>query len=241
VTTTTESRDRLSWLGWPCVVGGALLFVFSLGFGVWSYVTDFGADPPSRSVAAAASYNAVLFTIFALHHSLFARTGAREWIARRVSPELERSTYVWIASALFLLVCAGWETVPGELWHVREPWSAMLWAAQLAGVAITGIASRQLDVFALAGLRQATKSEGPVALVSSGLYRFVRHPIYFGWVLMVWPTPHMTATRFVFAAVSTIYLAAAIPFEERSLVRHFGAQYANYASRVRWRMVPFLY
>jgi protein-S-isoprenylcysteine O-methyltransferase Ste14 len=69
----------------------------------------------------------------------------------------------------------------------------------------------------------------------------VRHPLYFGWTLVVFGTPAMTADRLVFAIVSTAYLAIAIPFEERSLIRHFGQQYERYRGRVRWRMIPFVY
>ena len=43
--------------------------------------------------------NVVLFTVFALHHSIMARTGAKAWITRLLPPDLERSVYVWIASA----------------------------------------------------------------------------------------------------------------------------------------------
>jgi protein-S-isoprenylcysteine O-methyltransferase Ste14 len=58
---------------------------------------------------------------------------------------------------------------------------------------------------------------------------------------MVWGSPDMTATRATFAAVSTAYLALAIPWEERSLVRLFGRQYEAYRLKVRWRMFPGLY
>jgi len=51
----------------------------------------------------------------------------------------------------------------------------------------------------------------------------------------------MTGTRAVFALVSTLYLAVAIPWEERSLVQVFGSDYERYRGTVRWRMIPFLY
>ena len=54
-------------------------------------------------------------------------------------------------------------------------------------------------------------------------------------------TPDMTATRAVFALVSTAYVAMAIPWEERGLVDTFGAEYDGYRRRVRWRMIPFVY
>ena len=74
-----------------------------------------------------------------------------------------------------------------------------------------------------------------------GAYRWVRHPIYFGWVLMVFGAPVMTTSRLVFASVSTAYLVIAIPFEERSLAEEFGAAYKDYQRRVRWRLVPGLW
>ena len=40
-----------------------------------------------------------LFSLFALHHSLFARPAAKRWIMRLLPPEAERSVYVWVASA----------------------------------------------------------------------------------------------------------------------------------------------
>jgi hypothetical protein len=148
-----------------------------------------------------------------------------------------------MASALFIAVCACWQPVAGDLWHVHGPVAALFITAQLAGVWITQVSSGQLDVLSLAGIRQAYGADGThsTGLIDTRWYRVVRHPIYLGWALMVWPTPHMTGTRLAFAAISSLYLAAAIPFEERSLRRDFGVAYESYSARVRWRMIPFLY
>ncbi len=119
----------------------------------------------------------------------------------------------------------------------------MLIGVQTAGVLVTLFASRALDVLDLAGLRQAfgQPPARPDAPLTSGLYALVRHPIYLGWFLMVWPAPRLTGTRLVFAAVTSLYLLAAIPAEERSLRRTFGEAYDRYARRVRWRVVPGVY
>ena len=73
------------------------------------------------------------------------------------------------------------------------------------------------------------------------LYGLVRHPIYFAWLLMVWPAPVMTGSRLTFAALTTLYLVVAIPLEERSLRKAFGPAYDHYRRRVRWRMLPGVY
>jgi len=69
----------------------------------------------------------------------------------------------------------------------------------------------------------------------------VRHPLYMGWVLVVFGAAHMTGDRLIFAAISVWYLAVAVPWEERSLVRSFGDDYRRYTRQVRWRMIPFIY
>ena len=226
-------------------IAGGVVFVFSLSFTAWSYAWRFGAaSTGSTSVIVPAAFNTILFTAFALHHSVFARTSVRQWIADRVPVGLERSVYVWVASLMLLGVVVVWRPVPGELWHLSAPWSAMLSAVQIGGVLVTLRASAALDVFSLSGVRQAfgaAAAPPPSQLVDTGLYRLVRHPVYFGWVLMVWPTPAMTGTRFVFATISTLYLALAIPLEERSLRGQFGPAYAAYASKVKWKMVPGIY
>lgn len=225
-------------------LAGGLLFVFSLFYGVYAYLGPFGAVAGPWSFAAAAGpilTDVLLFTIFAGHHSLFARAGLKSRISSAVTPALERSVYVWIASALFILMCWAWAPVPGVAWTLAPPWNAAGAALQLGGLLLTAHASQQLGVLDLAGIRQVhDASPRPFTLLQSGGYRIVRHPIYLGWVLMVWPASTMTGTRLVFAAVSTLYLALAVPFEERS-IRNTIPEYAAYARRVKWRIVPFLY
>ena len=116
---------------------------------------------------------------------------------------------------------------------------------QVAGVGLTLAGARAIDVLELAGLRQVdgpVRAGGiPAVFRTTGVYGLVRHPIYFGWVLMVWAEPTMTATRGVFAAISCIYLLVAIPLEERSLLATAGPAYAEYCRAVRARLIPFLW
>jgi protein-S-isoprenylcysteine O-methyltransferase Ste14 len=242
----SDSLRPPSVAGAVLAVAGGLVFVAALAVGVVAYVYWFGVSAGPWSMAdgvPAIAIDILLFTGFALHHSVFARTGAKRWVGAAVSPALERTVYVWIASGLFLLLCWMWQPVPGMLWAVDAPWALAFGAVQFVGVGLSLHGARQLDVWDLAGIRQAfggTRPQ-PAGLIRGGLYRLVRHPIYLGWILMVWPTPTMTGTRLVFAAASTAYLIAAIPFEERTLRREFGADYDAYARAIRWRILPFVY
>ena len=98
-----------------------------------------------------------------------------------------------------------------------------------------------IDALELAGIRQVIGELRPPLFTMTGPYRLVRHPIYFGWVLITFCTPLMTGTRLSFAIISTAYLMVAVPFEERSLVDTLGDEYREYQRRVRWRMIPGVY
>jgi protein-S-isoprenylcysteine O-methyltransferase Ste14 len=226
--------------------GGGLLFVVSLAYYLYAYLVRFGVPPSPGPVARPVLADFALFSAFALHHSLFARMGLKGWVRRIAPPELERSLYTWISSILFLVVCLAWVPVPGVLYQFAGWASVPGYAAQLAALALTFRASRALDVLDLAGVRPVQNARhgrrpSHVPLETRGVYALVRHPIYFAWALFVFAAPAMTATRLAFAAISTLYLAIAVPLEERSLVKEFGDEYRAYRAKVRWRMLPGIY
>ena len=106
------------------------------------------------------------------------------------------------------------------------------------GVWLTVRATQISDALQLAGIRKGLGTTVNDRFQVVGPYHVVRHPIYLGWMLMVFAVPDMTWTRFMFAAVSSAYLIVAIPFEERSLVESFAPAYVEYQRTVRWRLVP---
>ena len=224
-------------------LAGGLIFAGSLLYFSWQYAFGFDTPAAGSSWIFPASVNLLLFSAFALHHSVFARSGVKDALTRLVPPSLERTTYVWIASLLFIAICAVWQPVPGVAWHIEGAGAVVLRLVQLGGVIFTLVAARRLDVLDLAGVRAAMQlpSDRPMKLDDHGPYGLVRHPIYLGWILMVWPAPLMNGTRLTFAAISTIYLVIAIQFEERDLRKVFGDAYGQYAQRVRHKIVPRIY
>lgn len=223
--------------------GGGLAFVLSLLFCAWSYAWRFG-DPAAgrgQSPPRALLIDIVLFSIFAVHHSVFARTSVKSWMTRLVPPTLERSIYVWAASVLLVWTCAAWQPIPGTVYSLAQPWRTCGYLVQAMGLWLTARAAGVIDPLDLAGIRQASGVRTEARFRVVGPYHRVRHPIYLGWVLLTFGAPHMTATRLAFAAISTAYLVAAIPFEERSLVGEFGDEYRAYQQRVRWRLIPFVF
>ena len=225
-------------------VGGGIAFVASLIYFAAQYLVGFDASAPADAgMLTPVVIDVLLFSAFALHHSVFARSGFKAYVAGLIPPSLERSVYVWIASVMFLAVCAAWQPVPGALWATSGAAAWLLRGVQAVGGVLTLVAARHLDVFELSGIRQVREvaSERALKLDDRGPYGLVRHPIYLGWLLLVWPAPVMNGTRLVFAVISTLYLAVAIPFEERDLRKTFGEAYTRYARKVRYRMLPGVY
>ena len=237
---------------------GALLFFLSLAYFLFTYAVTFAVPAPPGDAARAITWNVLLFTAFACHHSLFARERVRAWVARVVPAGLERSFYVWVASLLFLAVTRFWQPVPGVAWQVDGGARWALWAIQAVGVWLTLQSAAILDIRELAGIQQASRASGaggasgieltrltrptrPTEFRTVGPYGWVRHPIYSGWFLLVFAASPMTMTRLVFAVVSCAYLVVAIPFEERSMRASTPGAYERYMQQVRWKLIPGVY
>jgi hypothetical protein len=229
----TRPEQMIAWLG------GAV-FAASLATCAWWYFIRLGAATPAPRAAANLAFDTALVALFAVHHSLF----ARDWVKQRlaiVPAPLWRTVYVWVASLLLIAVIVWWRPVGGDLYAAGGWRGAAHGAVQIAGLWLIVRAVAGLDPLDLAGIRAAAHERRRESLEVNGPYRLVRHPLYLGWVLLFFGVPHMTRDRLAFAALTTLYLVIAIPFEERSLVASFGDEYRRYRRRVRWRLIPFVY
>ena len=247
----TPTARLFAWIG-------AGLFVLSLSYFIYSYWAVFGRHTDGPLGAGGVVWNVVLFSVFALHHTVFARERIRGALTQVLGP-LERSFYVWVASLLFIAVCRLWLPLPGIVWEVEGAARFILIFLQIGGITFSVYSAAAIDIWELAGIRQLN-SQLPTSPPSraeteprfgetspefefktTGPYGLVRHPIYLGWFLIVFAVGTMTTTRFVFAVVSCVYLLLAIPFEERSLRRSTNGAYDRYIQKVPRKLVPGLY
>ncbi len=220
---------------------GGALFVASLATLAWWFTWPLGSAGWARGGRpdlAALGTDAIVFSVFALHHSLFARAPVKTWLARVVPDRLLRSVYVWVASVLLIIVCVAWRPIGGMIYRASDWLASPLVSVQIAGAWLIAESVRAIDPLELAGIRG---SSGPGALQVAGPYDLVRHPLYLGWMFIVFGAAHMTADRLAFAVISSLYLVVAIPWEERSLEQTFGPSYARYRQQVRWRVIPGVY
>jgi methanethiol S-methyltransferase len=116
-----------------------------------------------------------------------------------------------------------------DLYTIPFPWVIPMLAGQLLAVVALMLGFRQTDAWEFLGLRQLSRKEKqPVKLTVSGLYRYVRHPLYTAGMIFIWLMPIMTVNVLAINLGLTVYVLVGAYFEERKLSREFGAQYAAY-------------
>jgi protein-S-isoprenylcysteine O-methyltransferase Ste14 len=193
---------------------------------------DTGAD---SSAIEAVVINVLLMTLFAVQHSVMARQGFKAWGTQFVPKPVERSTYVLAASLCLLLLFWQWRPIPVTVWHVDNPDLAVVVALlSFTGWVLVFTSTFLINHFELFGVSQvvnhlANKQAETPRFRTPLLYKFVRHPIYLGFIIAFWAAPVMTAGHLLFAVVTTTYIFLGIYLEERDLV---GEQYREYKQRV---------
>ncbi len=190
------------------------------------------------------------FIFWSVLHSITASAGfkimIRSWVGQRPYDGLYRLTYNLFSAITFLPVLWLLTTiVPNDvIWRVPQPFSYLFVLIQLIGVVGLIVSLLQTDLMRFAGIGQAARFlrgeeeiNPPPTLVTRGTYAYVRHPLYFFSLLILWFLPIMTWSTLLFSVLSTIYFWVGSILEERRLISTFGDEYSRYQQHVP-RLLP---
>ncbi len=221
-----------------------ITYCYAIGF-VTNLIVPAGLDStPTSPFGVALLIDVGLLIAFALQHSVMARPAFKKWWTMIIPEPLERSTYVLLSSGCMILLFASWQPIGGVVWSVDSKMGVMiLHAISLIGFGIVLISTFLINHFDLFGLRQVwlyftDKPYEHLPFKTPFFYKYVRHPLYLGWMIAFWAAPVMTMAHFLFAVICTGYMLTAIRLEERDLITVFGDQYTRYKALAPM-LIPF--
>jgi methanethiol S-methyltransferase len=222
----------------------SVTFLYAVGFVsglVVPKTIDTGTVVP---IEEAIFVNLLLMSVFAIQHSVMARKQFKQWWTQFVPKSVERSTYVLLTSLALILLFWQWRPLPTVVWQIDDPRIAMaVTGLSLVGWLIVLTSTFLINHFELFGLHQVANNLAgrpmPTPRFRTPLYyKFVRHPLYLGFIIAFWAAPTMTTGRMLFAAVTTAYILVGILLEERDLIDLSGDDYRRYKDRVSM-LVPW--
>ena len=185
----------------------------------------------------ALAFDALLCLAFFLQHSGMIRKSFRARLRAALPVYYHSTVYAGASGSVLLLLPVLWQPARLGVFTLDGPWR---WLAR--GVFLTAMAGmvwafgslRTFDPIGgeplLAHLRGAPVPALPLTI--RGPYRWVRHPIYALFLLMVWACPEVTADRLLFNVLWSIWMVVGTMLEERDLAAEFGEGYREYQCRV---------
>lgn len=192
----------------------------------------------------------VSFVFWAAVHSVTAASSTKAAFRKRFGDAAYAGFYRLLYNffsllSFFPILYLLWVQVPSlTLWSILMPWRILTMTIQFLALLGLAFSLLQTDVWSFLGLRQAIRylrgAENPPAsprLVTSGTYRWVRHPLYFFSLAVIWLNPAMTLASLLFNIVATLYFWIGSIYEERRLTAEFGDKYKAYRRNVP-RLLP---
>lgn len=222
-----------------------LTFLYALGFIGNVFVTRSLDAAATRPLWQALLIDSLLLAVFAVQHSAMARPAFKRELTKFIPEAAERSTYVLCSSLALIALFTAWEPIGGRVWNVADPSLRIAVNALFGfGFALVLVTTFLINHFDLFGLRQVWlylvgKPYTHLEFRTPLFYKYVRHPLYIGWLISFWATPTMTGAHLLFAVMTTAYILMAIGWEERDLVVVHGAKYEEYRNSVP-KLVPSL-
>ncbi len=188
-----------------------------------------------------------LWVSYFVIHSVLAADGVKNWFQERMGVHFRYYRLGYNLIAIFTLIpVLAWQFgSPAQMLWVGNAWiSGLGWGLVLLGIGIMGAVLRVYDLGEFTGLAylEASDGEPEPQLLTKGLHRYVRHPLYLGiLVLMIgFVGVNQTDLSVVLFGVMLAYLIIGSRLEEQKLLSLHGEAYRSYC-KGRNRLIPFVY
>ena len=215
------------------VLGGA-----SLGlFGLFLFGVSFTQVDLWRGEAGILAWDLLLCLLFFVQHSGMIRKAYRRRLAAWVAEYYHGVLYTLASAVVLFVLVLFWQSSATTLISLQgiARWLMQgAFFASLLGMFWSMLALRGFDIFGnqamLAHISGTPAASTPFAV--RGPYHWVRHPLYFFTLVMIWSSPDLTLDRLLFNVLFTGWIVVGTRLEERDLVAEFGEHYRAYQRHV---------
>ena len=182
-------------------------------------------------------WNGILSILFFIQHSGMIRTGFRTRLNRVVPSHFNGALYTIFSSIVLTGVIILWQPsviVVYELQSYARWISRAVFFLTIAGFSWGVYSLKSFDPFGSGRIKAHLKgrSARPQIFSVYGPYLWVRHPLYFFVLVLIWVCPDLTLDRLLFNMLWTCWIYLGAIFEEKDLVSEFGNQYREYQKKV---------
>lgn len=214
-------------------IGGGSLIAFV----VFLFVGSLNIVDLNMSDKGTLAIDTGLSLLFFIQHSVMIRKSFRRQVTKIVPEAYYSSVYAIVSGLTLMVVILLWQKTNTS---IADASGGLYWLLRLlfgfaAGGLYWGVSA--LGYFDPFGRRAITKHLRAINPKSTpftvrGPYRWVRHPLYFFTLIMIWAHPYLTVDRLLFNVLWTLWLVVGSILEERGLVAEFGNEYREYQSKV---------
>ncbi|MFA6412478.1 MAG: isoprenylcysteine carboxylmethyltransferase family protein [Syntrophales bacterium] len=218
-----------------------LSYLFGLGslilFGIFLFNGSFEIIDLHLTVNQALLFNVGLSLLFFIQHSVMIRQAFRKKLYSLIHEEYYSAFYSIFSGMALFAVVVPWQKVPLTILSAEGTFYWMLRILFFLCIAGFYWGVRSLGSFDPLGIkiikrRLYNREQKTLSLAARGAYQWVRHPLYFFIIIMIWSFPVLTSDRLLFNIIWTIWIVIGTILEERDLIAEFGYGYREYQKKV---------
>ena len=191
--------------------------------------------------------NAFLSLAFFIQHSMMLRRSFRRLLAKFIRTEYHGALFTIASGVVLLILVVFWQK---SAYVLAAPQGIIRWMMRAVFIlAILGFywgfrALGSFDGFGVSPILNNLRGKDPPSMpfIVRGPYRWVRHPLYFFCLLLIWSCPNLSLDRMLYNILWSTWILVGSVLEERDLVADFRQSYRDYQRKVPmlipWRIRP---